>query len=67
MTLPRQYSTRLTSILKLFELEECITDYKLKDSWDETRINWNKVNKKLEIERAKSRSWLENVVKELLS
>lgn len=67
VTLPVQYSTRLESILELFELEDCIKEKKHKDSWDETRIDWNRVNAKLKKERLSSREWLRTVVDNMIS
>ncbi len=64
--LPKQYSTRLESILKLFDLEDCLADKKEKVSWDEKRINWSLVNKKLEKERYIAREWLENCISEMI-
>lgn len=61
VTLPKQYSTRLTSILRLFEMEECLSDKSVKKGWDADRINWAFINSKLEEERKKSWEWLKTV------
>lgn len=62
VTLPKQYSTRLESILKLFELERCLSDKKTADSWDKNRIDWQYVNQILDKEKEKSREWLETAI-----
>ena len=66
VTLPKQYSTRLESILRLFNLEECLSTKKVKKGWDETRIDWNRVNSKLDEERKNSREWLKHVIDEFV-
>lgn len=62
VTLPKEYSTRLESILRLFGLSECISEKKKGNAWDKDRIDWSKVNKKLLTERERSRKWLVNAL-----
>ena len=64
-TLPKDYSTRLESILRLFKLENCIASNDGKKGWEENRINWNEVNDILARERKKSKEWLINSVESL--
>lgn len=66
VTLPKQYSTRLESILKLFELEHCIIDEKKKADLIVSKIAWERVNQIMERERHKSKQWLEKVIKEMI-
>ena len=58
VTLPKQYSTRLESVLRLFGLENRISDIFKDKAWDETLINWNMVYDILENEKQKSMKWL---------
>ena len=57
-TLPKQYSTRLESVLRLFGLENRTSDIFYGKAWDETLINWNMVYDILENEKQKSMQWL---------
>ena len=62
ITLPMQYSTRLESILRLFNLEGCVFEKAKKRAWEKDRINWSTVNKLLEDEKKKSLQWLKDNV-----
>ncbi len=64
-TLPKEYSTRLESILRLFHLNNCIADVISEKGWKEGRINWAYVNSVLEQEKDKSIKWLSDSVKSL--
>ena len=63
ITLPKQYSTRLESILKLFELDGCLFEKKRGKGWEEGRINWQNVNRIMKEETTKSKEWLEHTIR----
>lgn len=62
VTLPKQYSTRLLSILRMFELTDRIYTENNQLKWNNTNIDWNRIYTKLEVEKKKSREWLNKAI-----
>lgn len=56
--LPRQYSTRLESVLRLFGLEERVNGVLKGKAWDESLMDWNSIYNILEDEKRISMEWL---------
>ena len=66
ITLPKQYSARLESVVRLFGLEQCLVNNIEENGWKENRIDWDKVNKILQFEKDKSKEWLKNTIEKIL-
>lgn len=62
VTLPKEYSTRLESILRLLGLTERIDNTFKGIPWKESLMDWDHVYSKLETERKKSLDWLKNAL-----
>ena len=60
--MPSKFSTRITSVLEMCNLEERLISGDLKDSDFEHNIDWNKVEKILAKERVKALSFLKKVL-----
>lgn len=59
--LPKEYSTRLESVLKTFDLEDRVCDMTLRYI-ERKEIDWDNINRIIENERGRSLEWLANAL-----
>ena len=63
VVLPQQFSTRIESVLTLFDLQDRAYIIGEKSFHFDNDIDWNKINQKVVLERKLSLNWLENALK----
>lgn len=64
VVLPKQYSTRLESVLTVLGLENRVSNQFKGNAWDKALIDWDKVYERLDSEKMKSLQWLKKVLSE---
>ena len=63
IVLPKQFSTRIESVLTLFDLQDRAYKIGEKSFHFDNDIDWDKINQKVALERKLSLGWLENALK----